>query len=77
MGNFKISTNCESPGIGGDSACPSRTAPELCDGVVLHSLELSNPEGMPQRWGRSTAEASDERDNYVLEDYSQKILRKN
>jgi len=52
MGNPKISTKCESPIIGGDSACPPRTAPALCDGVVVPSLELSLQWGAPKRWER-------------------------
>jgi len=46
MGNPKISINCESPIIGGDSACPPpKTAPVLCDGVVVPSRELSLQRG--------------------------------
>ena len=47
----KILTNCQSLGIGGDSACP-RTAPALCDGVVLPSLELSLQRGCHSGGGR-------------------------
>ena len=36
MGNPKISTNCESPVIGGDSACPPE--PPLRFAMVLYHL---------------------------------------
>ncbi len=36
MGNPKISTNYESPGIGGDSACPPE--PPLCFAMVSYYL---------------------------------------
>jgi len=44
MGNPKISTNCESPIIGGIVPVP-RTALVLRDGVVFPSLELSLQRG--------------------------------
>ena len=51
MGNPKISTNCESPGIGGDSACPPE--PPLRFAMVLYYLLWNyRSRGMPQRLGQ-------------------------
>jgi len=51
MGNPKISTNYESPGIGGDRACPPE--PLLRFAMVFKYLLWNyRSEGMPQRRGR-------------------------